>query len=203
MTAARPYQAARGAALCSGAVLGAALALLLCAAPAPAALAQVGEAAGAEKPPPEKKEKFGDMVSRIFLKAVEDPFDFGGQGEDPAARCKAPSSEEEIEQSVLDKFASSLEKSWRRPEGAKAAATPAIMLEVCLGADGRALQRPILVSHTGALEPSVSIALLTALDAVAEAAPLAEPPPENGPWRRILVLFDPVKGGEKPPEAGQ
>lgn len=173
-------------------------ALLLCSPPGPSiALAQSDaseEAGGTEGGA--GSFSFGDTMSRVFLRAVEGPFGLGDPLSNEGELCGDPTSEEPIAEDVLAAFSARLEQSWKKYAG-ESEDTRTLMLEVCLGAEGQSLRRPYLVNPSGALQPEEAATLVKALDAVAEAAPLATPTPEEGPWRRILVLFDPLKGGER------
>ena len=157
------------------------------------------EGSGSDAPESEASgdESFGDAVSRILLKAVSTPFG----STDLEGPCKEPASKEPVSQDVLEIFARSLDGAWSRPSGKAAEETPSIMLEVCLGEDGRTLRRPFLVEPSGTLEPIEAAALIKALEAVEKVAPLTADAEDAKRWRRILVLFDPLSGSSSKPDA--
>lgn len=185
----------RGAPRRGGAAGAAALALALAAAPGQS-VAQSDEVAA-------EGESFSARVGRVFAKALEAPLDWVDPDEDPSSVCLAPASKEPVENEVIERLATVIDETWRPISDTLGEDTPQIVLEICIGANGESLQRPRLLRPSGALSPAQSTALLRALEVTESAAPFVEPV-EYGPWRRVIVVFDPslTEAGPAPSPGG-
>lgn len=140
---------------------------------------------------PPETERGGDAAAEGDAPALGP----SGGGDGPLTSiCVAPEAPEPLNNAVMSAFALRVEDAWDRPEIPDPSNPPTVVLEVCLGANGELLSRPRLIRPVGALEPEQSMALLSALDALEKAAPFRGPPERYLAWRRILVLFDPLKG---------
>lgn len=133
---------------------------------------------------------FGAALGRVL--ATPAPDLWRDPDKDVDAMCGAPASAEPIGAEVAGAFGDRLSAAWTPPEPGPALATLVIELEVCLGPDGEALDQPRLLRPSGAMSAAQSAALLRAFEALRAAAPYPGPPTEYQPWRRILVVFDPV-----------
>lgn len=157
-----------------------------------------GEADGAGEA---KKESFSQAVGRVFSDALSAPLDWVDPDADPDAVCGAPSSKEPIDSAVIERLATAIDETWRPLSEGLSEDTPQIVLEVCIGASGAALERPRLLRPVGGLDPAQSVALLRALQVIETAAPFGGPPTEYMPWRRVIVVFDPSLSNARVPES--